>query len=525
MFMDGMPLGLIKKTMSETIEGRKIFSLIEVTQSIRKTLMDRYKSSFWVKAEMIKLNHYTKSGHCYPDLVEKKDGVLIAQIRANLWKDDYLQINRKFIDVLKEPLKDGIKILFLARITFEPVHGLALRIMDIDPGYTLGDLEKEKQETILKLKSEGIFNRNKLLKLPLLPQRIAIISVQTSKGYADFLSVIDRNPWHYKFFHLLFPSLLQGENAVKGILSQLMRIKKVLHHFDIVAIVRGGGGDIGLSCYNDYQLAKEIALFPLPVITGIGHATNETVAELISHTNAITPTKLAEHLIQQFHNFSVPVQKAEEKIIERSMRMIKDEKSRFQSEIKLFMSLTSSFLLSGRSDIKSISKSLIQHFNFRLRNERESLATLKNEIKKDAQLYCQVEKRKIVEASVAIQKDVSSQLNQAGLEVSQQARQIVQGSKFLIRNRFSQVEQTTEKLIERTNLFIRDHKSKVDSIEMNIDNMNPLNVLKRGYSITLLNGKAVINADQVKKGDALETIIAEGSIHSIVETTNKRKEE
>lgn len=159
---------------------------------------------------MNKLNFYKQSGHCYPELVEKKDGKIIAQIKSHLWRDDFNRVNNNFQRILKEPLKDGIKILFQAKITFDPVHGLALWIIDIDSSYTLGDLEREKQETIKQLKEEGIFNKNKTLNLPLLPQRIAIISVETSKGYADFLKVIETNSWNYKFFHILFPSLLQG---------------------------------------------------------------------------------------------------------------------------------------------------------------------------------------------------------------------------------------------------------------------------------------------------------------------------
>src|SRR5690606_17047589 len=148
---------------------------------------------------MNKLNLYQHSGHCYPDLVEKRDGKVISQLRANLWKSDYQKINKRFLEVLKEPLKDGIKILFLARITFNSVHGLSLNILDIDPNYTLGDLEKEKQETIKKLTAEGVFKLNKTRKLALLPQRIAIISVETSKGYEDFMSVLQGNSWNYAF--------------------------------------------------------------------------------------------------------------------------------------------------------------------------------------------------------------------------------------------------------------------------------------------------------------------------------------
>ena len=128
--------------MSEKIADKKVFSLLEVARSIQKTIADRYTSEFWVKAEMNKLNYYSHSGHCYPELVEKQDGKVIAQLKANLWREDYLAINAQFLQVLNEPLKDGIKILFLARINFDPQHGLALRIIDIDPAFTLGDLEK-----------------------------------------------------------------------------------------------------------------------------------------------------------------------------------------------------------------------------------------------------------------------------------------------------------------------------------------------------------------------------------------------
>lgn len=140
---------------------------------------------------------------------------------------------------------------------------MSLHILDIDPAYTLGDLEKEKQEAIHKLKVENLFERNKSRELSILPNRIAIISVETSKGYADFLHVLNGNPYGYAFFHMLFPALLQGENAISSIIEQLNRIQLVIAHFDAVVIVRGGGGDVGLSCYNNYNLAKEIACFPI----------------------------------------------------------------------------------------------------------------------------------------------------------------------------------------------------------------------------------------------------------------------
>ncbi len=315
--------------MSEIVNNKTVFSLLEVTLSIQKTLAERYKNSYWIKAEMNKLNFYSHSGHCYPELVEKKDGKVIAQIKANLWKDDYRKINNN-----------------------------------------------------LRMKDEGIFMKNKSLKISLLPQRIAIISVETSKGYADFVKVLQTNQWNYKFFHLLFPSLLQGDRAIDSIKTQLTRIKKVIGHFDAVAIIRGGGGDIGLSCYNNYKLAKEIASFPIPVITGIGHSTNETVVEMIAFTNAITPSKIAEYLIQRFHNFSVPVQNAEEKIIDKATRLISDEKNRFLSEMKLFKSVAENILVENRNQMKALATSLFRQSFFRFKNENESLGNIQVGIKK-----------------------------------------------------------------------------------------------------------------------------------------------
>jgi exodeoxyribonuclease VII large subunit len=465
--------------MPEEINGRKIFSLLEVTRSIQKAIAKRYKSAYWIKAEMNKLNFYQQSGHCYPNLVQKKDGKVIAQIKANLWKDDYQRINSTFQRVLKEPLKDGIKILFSATINFHPEYGLALRIIDIDPSFTLGDLEKEKQETIKKLNAEGIYRKNKELKIPIVPQRVAVISVETSKGYADFLKVLEsaKISWNYSFFHLLFPSLLQGDNAIKKLIAQLKRIKKVKHHFDVVAIVRGGGGDIGLSCYNNYDLAREIALFPIPIITGIGHSTNETVAELVAYKNTITPTELADFLIQKFHNFSVPVQKAQEIIIERSKRLIKEEKTKFTSEVKLLRSVTQNILVQHKNEVKQQVQALSQQSRFRIKNEKEYLASAGEGIKKETYQFCAAEKQHILQVAVNLKKDVVTQLKQV---------------KFLL-----------------------------TTTEQNLINLSPTNVLKRGYSITQLNGKSIRSFDQVKEGDLLNTLLYTGSVHSTVKSAIK----
>jgi exodeoxyribonuclease VII large subunit len=288
------------------------------------------------------------------------------------------------------------------------------------------------------------------LKMPLLPKRIAIISVQTSKGYSDFIQTIEKNPWGYRFFHLLFPAILQGERAVDSIVSQLVRIRKVLQHFDAVAIIRGGGGEVGLTCYNNYALSREIALFPIPVITGIGHSTNETVAEMIAFKNAITPTDLADYLLQQFHNYSVPVQNAIEALIGLSGRMIREEKVKWRHSVKYFKSVTGSLLIGRHHEIRNSIRALRQQ------------------------------------------------------------------SRLQMQVRQQNVQRSKEKLFSRIDAYLITEKKEIRYLEKNIGWLDPENILRRGYSITLKDGQVVKAAEEVRKGDTLTTLLAGGKITSSV---------
>ena len=459
--------------MSEIINDRKVFSLLEVSKSIQKTLLERYTTSFWIKAEMNKLNYYSQSGHCYPDLVEKGNGKVISQMKSILWKNDFERINNKFKQVLKEPIKDGINILFCASIVFDPTHGLSLKIIDIDPHFSLGELEKEKQETIDRLTSEGIFNKNQRLSISLLPQRIAIISVETSKGYQDFIKVIDQNAWSYKFFKILFPALLQGDKSIQSILYQLGRIKRVAQHFDAVAIIRGGGGDIGLSSYNNYELCKEIAQFPIPIITGIGHATNITVAEMVSFKNAITPTELADYLIQKFHNFSVPVKKAEEIVVDRSKRILKDEKINFFNLAKNLQSVTRHELLKNNNEIESHQKSIFREAKFLLENGTTAIISLNLALKKEATNSCDNSKVAYFELKKLFHDNLKNLIS---------------------------------------------HKNQsLETISKTVSILDPVNILRRGFTITRLNGKTISSIQNVGIGNLISTIMSDGELQSRID--------
>ena len=361
--------------------ARKIFTLSQVAASIKKTLAERYSSAFWVKAEMNKLNHYSHSGHCYPDLVEKREGKVIAEMRSVLWKGDYQNINRRFLEVLQEPLKDGITVLMLVSISFDATYGISLRIIDIDPSFSLGELTREKQETINRLKKEEVYDNNRKLAFPLLPKRLAIISVETSKGLADFLKIIDGNPWGYKFDFQLFPALLQGDKAVASILSQLRLIEENRLQYDAVALIRGGGGDIGLTCYNNFKLAKALAVFPLPVLTGIGHATNETVSEMVAYKNAITPSELADFLIQHFHQFAVPVLEAETYLNTKLPSYFVEKAQEIHQVSRQFQLAAKNLLEIQRRELAVIRNSLTMVSRQHLTNEKNALMSLEQQIK------------------------------------------------------------------------------------------------------------------------------------------------
>lgn len=288
----------VEGSFMDSFKGKKVYTLTEVANSIQSTIEKTYKGIYYIKAEVIKLNLYPRTGNCYPELADKDGQVVKAQMRAVIWASNFQQINQRFQQITGEPLKEGISILCSASIEFSPKHSMALYIHDIEPSYTLGVMAQNRVETIERLKREQIFDANQKLPLPMLPQRLAIISVETSKGYSDFMLAIKKHK--YAFRTQLFPSLLQGEKAIETMSAQLDRIIERQADFDCVLILRGGGSDVGLNCYDQYELAAKVATCPLPVLTGIGHSTNETITEMVAFANKISPTEVAYFLVGIF---------------------------------------------------------------------------------------------------------------------------------------------------------------------------------------------------------------------------------
>ena len=459
-------------TERKRFNNKPIFSLSEICQSLRSVISKTYNQTYYIQAEIIKLNFYPQTGHCFPELVEKENEQIKAQMRGIIWAGNYRRISERFRSMVGEPLKDGINILCLATIEFSPQYGLALYIQDIEPSFTLGEMARNKKEVIDKLKKENVFDENKKKTLPAVPKRIAVISVETSKGYNDFMVTLTNNNWNYRFDTTLFPAVLQGDRAILTITEQLSQREKKQELFDCVVIIRGGGGDVGLSCYDNYELARRVATFPLPVISGIGHSTNETVTELVSFANKITPTEVAYFLIQQFHDFALKVQDLQDRCLEY---------------VNQTCTAHHQYLEKFSKEMRIIGSQIITRQHDKIENFSKQLRLM------SGQTFA-YHKEKIISSS----------------------RQLKLLSKQLIDIQKDNCESNKKQLIFLSQNIVEKQKEKLSVMEKQITLLHPDNVLKRGFSITYLNGHAVTDTAALSENKEITTKLYKGEITSII---------
>lgn len=450
-----------------------IISLYELSQLIQSAIYDIFHGKFfWVKAELHKLNYYPYSGHSYPELLEKKENEVICQMRGIIWRSDYQRIQQKFIDQIGEPLKDNIHVLMLVSVRYDAKYGLSIQIKDIDPNYTLGDLEKQKKLTIEKLKAEGIFDANKSTTLAIIPQRLAIISVETSKGYSDLNTAFKRYEKKYQILQDLYPSLLQGEQAAYQIRERLNTIKTKIHQYDAVLIIRGGGGDVGLSCYNDYELCKTIATFPIPVITGIGHSTNFTVAEMVAYHNGITPTDVAMFIIQKFEQFEQQILDIQNYISSKINNFLEQQHNRLQQNIQ---------------NLIILSKELFYQQNIALKDYQQFIQSTSKGIMHAHHYHLVQIHHKIRNLSI---HTILEERNKLHLY----HQKLKQFPKNLIHQSSQNIHYIKQKIIQSFYQKLQLKKLHLQNLEKNLMLLHPQNTLKRGYSIIFDNNKNVIKS-------------------------------
>jgi exodeoxyribonuclease VII large subunit len=287
------------------MEGKAtILSLSELNLLVKEAVYEALPETYWIRAETsdVRINSY--SGHCYLEFVEKDEmsQQITAKARGTVWSRNFQIIKPYFEQETGQAFTSGIKVLVNVSVEFHELYGYSLNVNDIDPSYTIGDMVRRRNEIIERLKKEGIFDLNRELPFPALPQRVALITSPTAAGYEDFMHQLSANEAGFRFYIKLFPAIMQGEKTEESIISALEKVYSHVENFDVVVIIRGGGATSELSSFDSYALAANCAQFPLPVLTGIGHERDETVLDLVANVRQKTPTAVAAFLIECFEN-------------------------------------------------------------------------------------------------------------------------------------------------------------------------------------------------------------------------------
>ncbi len=448
-------------------------SLYELNQIVKITLKNNLSDYYWVVGEIsdIKLNN---SGHCYIELVEKDESTdnLRAKARAMIWASTFRMIQPYFETTANTKLTKGIKVLVKVIAEFHELYGYSLNIIDIEPGYTIGELARARQETINRLIKEGVIEMNRSLPFPALPQKIAVISSVTAAGYGDFINQIQNNPYGYRFYIKLFPAYMQGEEAGKSIIEALDKIFKYENLFDIVVIIRGGGSQADLSCFNDYWLAYNVAQFPIPVLTGIGHEQDESAVDIVAHTRLKTPTAVAEYLISVFQEAEDHIHELQNNIIDICTETVSREKEKISRYALLIAPV--------------VSERILKNYN-RINVLRINILNSSNKL-------------------ISVKIKITDLLNQK-IKPFYREYVIKRSQKLLLLNKYLKNHCTNYLSHKYYGLEILDRKNHY---------LNPQNILKRGYSMTFHNGKNIKSSDELRNEDLIDTILYKGRIRSKV---------
>ena len=451
--------------------------LCELNQIIQDTIKTSLDNSFWVKAEIAQIKE-NFSGHCYLELVEKTPlgDKIIAQSKAMIWGNTYRILKPYFQTTTNRSLTAGLKILIRVKIDFHPVFGLSLVITDIDPAYTAGDLALRKAETIKRLKDDGIFDMNREVELPLVPQRIALISSETAAGHLDFVSHLKNNPYKYNFQITLFQAFMQGEKAELSIIEALNEIYNNIDDFDIVAIIRGGGSQTDLNCFDTYDMACNVAQFPLPVITGIGHEQDDSVVDMVACLRMKTPTAAAAYLIDTLYEF--------ESLLDEKKEQVVDFFTDYLNEQKQVLAETLHTLPTYMNKVFNREQSVLQHLSHKLNN------------RVNIRLTREVYKNKLLLANFS--NGINRYLSRQESNISNKLHNLRKASAVCLQNSAGQIKH-------------------YESIALLSD---PQHILKKGFSITLLNNRPITDASAVKAGDLISTHLYKGTVESTILPSN-----
>lgn len=453
--------------------SKQEFSLFDLQKHIQNVLEEKLDHNYHLIAEIGSIQENT-AGHAYLELIEKdKDSDrLKAKARANIWIYTYRMLKPYFQSVTGSNLSQGMKVSVSVKVLYHPVFGISLNITDIDPEFTLGDIEKKRLEVIRRLEEEGVIDMNKELDLPDVPQRVAVISSQTAAGYQDFMNQLLNNGFGFRFHTELFPAVVQGNECPNSLAAALEAVLDREDEFDLVVIVRGGGAKSDLACFDDYITAAHIAQFPLPVLTGIGHERDTSIADRVACMQLKTPTAVAEFLIDRLAATDDLLNESRSRMLKTIEDSLRKEHDRLELLSRRLKTSVSNLMLTGNTAFEYAETSLTKAAKQFIQRKKSSLENIKKTIR-----YAAEQKLK---ADIQKFELINYQLSTA------------------------------------TRNYINHQNNLLYSAEYRINAYDPKNILKLGYSYTKKDGKPVKDASGLKKDDELTTFFYKGEIKSVV---------
>lgn len=433
---------------------RHSLSLFELNSMVRETIELSMDCEYWVEAELSEARE--NKGHLYLDLIQKdeRSNTPIARASARCWKNKWMMIRPGFERTTGQTIHAGLKVLLKVYPQFHEAYGFSWIVTDIDPTYSLGDMVRRRMEIIKVLQAEGVFDLQKELSLPMFAQRIAVISSADAAGYGDFCRHLDENAYGLKFRPTLFPAVMQGEQVESSIIDALNTIYSCADDFDAVVIIRGGGATSDMSGFDTLALAENVANFPLPIITGIGHDRDECILDMVSHQRVKTPTAVADLLIDH--------------------------------------------LLAVLQRINDAQLAITTTVNEKMQRERMTLSRFVEIIPRQFSLVKSRQEMRLERKATRMNDAIQQRL-------------------FRDRNSLDLLAGNLQPMIWRK---LTAERHRIEMLEQKAKALNPELLLKRGYSITLYNGKALKDTSMLKNGDTITTRLAKGTFSSTVRTTD-----
>ena len=448
-------------------------SLTELQLIIRDSIYLALPDFYWVVAEIseIKQNY---SGHCYLELIEKQNDEtsVKARIKAVIWSNRYTFISSFFENSTGESLREGLKVLVKARVEYHQLYGLSLVISDIDPAFTIGEMAAKRLQIIKRLEQEGVFGMNKELEIPLIPQRIAIISSRNAAGFSDFINHLIGNSYGYDFYTAIFDTVMQGSETEQSIISSLDRIVLNAHLFDLVVIIRGGGSQADLSWFDNYNIAYHITQFPLPVITGIGHDKDLSVTDMVACKSLKTPTAVADFIID-------------------------------------CVSETENHILDLGIEIKELTLEILDENKNRIDKSKNTLGPL-------VRIFISEVRKELSDKVIEILNRGKEKTFKARIAMANRESGVLSAARRSIANMDNMIEGLGIKLASKTRELVKSEGLRLTGYSDTLNILNPENVLKRGFTITSLNGRIIKEIKEVKEGDLIDTVFSKGRISSRV---------